>query len=176
MWPRTTGGRSAARCRPALRRLRRSMRSGLHPPLVPTDARPKKQKRSSSQPSPGRPTGLRLRAGAALHRSAQRTSQPFQVGRHFLACSCCFMHPLKPSGHDLATTRQQNGARFESDGERPHCAGASKSAKKRAKAKEKQQATGLQDGNRSVSAAHLRGDAHPSLSQSTSAPDLQVCP
>ena len=60
--------------------------------------------------------------------------------------------------------------------ERKYDAGASKSSKKRAKAKEKAQASGLQDGNRSASAASLRGDAPPSMSQSTSAPDLQVCP
>ncbi|EIE25131.1 hypothetical protein COCSUDRAFT_46598 [Coccomyxa subellipsoidea C-169] len=56
----------------------------------------------------------------------------------------------------------------------PSLPGASKSSKKRAKAKEKAQASGLQDGNRSASAASLRGDAPPSMSQSTSAPDLQA--
>ncbi|CAL8461904.1 g1435 [Coccomyxa elongata] len=51
----------------------------------------------------------------------------------------------------------------------PALPGSSKSAKKRAKAKEK-----LQDGNRSSSAVDLLGSEHPSLSQSTSAPDLQA--
>lgn len=48
-------------------------------------------------------------------------------------------------------------------------AGSSKSAKKRAKQKEK-----LQDGNRSASSVDLLASEHPNLSQSTSAPDLQV--
>jgi len=54
------------------------------------------------------------------------------------------------------------------------CAGMSKSSKKRAKAKEKQRVPGLGDNSRSASAVSLGGSEHPSLAQSTSAPDLQV--